>query len=137
MRWTGRGLFALSIFAAVLSGAVAPSYELALSAARRQATSSVATVARVLPRSTGYHVEPCVRVNHLQVDCPYQVLIQAMSVGTITCSSTVWVYATVSTVNHGGRAAQQVELSTAFAGRPKCVRKLPPQHYGVAESRGR
>jgi DoxX len=42
---------------------------------------------------------------------------------------------TVSTVHHAGRAAQQVEPSTAFAGQLKCAKKLP-SHYGAVESGG-
>ena len=122
-----RGLLALTASVVLVAGAVAPGPALTLSAARRQALSSVAPVARAVPRETGYQVGPCVRVSGSQISCPYRVFIRALSGGTITCTSQVQVRSVVTAGSAGPRTARQVTLSSTFSRYPVCVRKTSPR----------
>ncbi len=97
---------------------------LSLSAARRDARSSVALIAHALPRTTGYRVRGCTRVHGGQVRCSYQLSIRALSGGTITCTSEVQVRTALTKIRQGQRTVRRLMPVSSFPTKPKCVRRV-------------
>jgi hypothetical protein len=129
-------LLALALFVCLALAGVALGYNLTLAGGRAHARSSVAFVARYVPRATGYRLGRCERTGGGQVRCQFQVFIRALSGGVITCSSQVAVRSTLAKVKQGRRVVRKAILVSAFPGQPKCVRN-PAARAPAAVAGGR
>jgi hypothetical protein len=123
MRLARSRLLALALGVCLALAGVALGYNLTLSSARRHAASSVALIARYVPRTTGYRLSGCKRYHGRQVRCTYQLFIRALSGGTITCTSQIVVGTATVRVAHGRRAHRVVQPVSSFPVTPTCVRK--------------
>lgn len=112
--------FALAVFFA-LAG-IALGYNLTLSGSRRHAKSSIALIAKMVPRVSGYRLEHCRRLHGSRFRCTFRLTVRALSGGTITCHARIQVRMVTTTIHRGHRRLRrQIPLST-YPGRPTCVR---------------